>query len=158
MCPPVLAVVGALTTAASSIAGGMAQSNAAEANAAIQRRQAMIETMAGQREANRKSEQIDQVAARQRASYAASGVLVDGSPTDVIADTRREGQLDVAAIEWNARLKSGNLSYQAQVSDMNAKQARVGGFMGALAPIIGLGAPGANGGPSTFTRLGGMFS
>jgi hypothetical protein len=158
MCPPVLAIVGALTTAASSIASGMAQSNAAQANADLQRRQALIETMAGQREANRKSEQVDQFTSRQRASYAASGVLIDGSPTDVIADTRREGQLDVAAIEWNARLKSGNLNHQAKISDMQAKQARTGGFMGALAPIIGLGAPGANGGPSAFTRLGGMFS
>lgn len=124
---PVLAGIGLASSLASAAVGAVgetqsanAQAAAAEANANVQRRQAAIEQTAGQQEARRKQEQANKMIGTQLAQYAGSGVTIEGSPMDVMADTRRETFLDQQAVLWNANLKSENLNYSAKISDMNA--------------------------------------
>ena len=170
MCAMVFGILGAVVSAAGSIMSAQAQANAANAQAAayeaqaqLQQRQARAEMMAGQREAAKKSRELDVITAKQRLSYSTAGVLIDGgSPVDVAVDTAREGALDVAAIQWNAEVKSGNYNYQAQISQMNAQNqrnaaetAQTMGYIGALSPLINAGGRIASG--STGTSLGFSF-
>lgn len=165
MCPPVLAAVGLIASIGSSVAGTIgamqsanAQASAAEAQANLQRRQASIEQTAGQQEARRKQEQANKMIGTQLAQYAGSGVTIEGSPTDVMADTRRETFLDTQSVLWNTDLKSENLRYGAAISDMNAKGYRQAAN---LAPISGafnaLGNIASFGRSRTGTQLLGKF-
>jgi len=130
MCDP-FTILATAISAGGAIMQGQAQSAQYEAQAAqydaqakLQQRQAMIEQITGQYEAKRKQEQVSRVIAGQRNRYAGSGVLIDGSPTDVMIDASREGALDVAAIQWGQTLKAENLQYQSSISTMNAGIAR----------------------------------
>lgn len=142
MCPPVLAAVGLIASIGSSVAGTIgamqsanAQASAAEAQANLQRRQASIEQTAGQQEALRKQEAADKMIGTQLSQYAGSGVTIEGSPTDVMADTRRETYLDTQGVIWNTNLKSENLRYGAAISDMNAKGYRDAAGMAAIGGV-----------------------
>lgn len=126
MCDPI-SLISMAVSAGGSLMAGAAQSSANKAQAAqyeaqaqLQRRQADIEQVTGQYEARKKQDQIDRVTATQRNRVAGSGVSIEGSPTDIMLDTAREGALDVAAIQWGQGLKATNLGYSADISQMNA--------------------------------------
>ena len=164
MCPPiVLAVASAGISAMGAIQQANAQAAAAERQAAqyraqqeLQNRQATIEARAGQYQEQQRRVQLDALSGKQRNMVAGSGFSLSGSPTDVIIDSRREGELDVAAVRFGTNVKTDNLRYSAAVSGMNAagadqaaETARSSGILGAISPFIGLG--------SKFTSLGGGF-
>ena len=152
MCPPVVMLMGAAMSAVTNVAGSQAQAAGARAQedqartqAMLLRRQAEAElTTAGQAQ-RRKQEQLGGLLGRQRNMIAASGVEMSGSPTDVMLDTTREANLDIAALEYNAQVKAGNLNYGAAMQDTNAanfrqaaRTAERGGVAGAISPFIGL--------------------
>lgn len=148
-----MALIGAGLGVASAIQQGQASAAAAEAQAAQYRaqaenqyRQSVLENQKGGYEARRKGEQLDEATAKIRGQFAASGVTLDGSPTDVILDSRQEGALDMAAVRFGTALKVDNAQYAGQVAGMNAglanqaaDMARTSGYLNAIAPIIGLG-------------------
>jgi hypothetical protein len=154
MCEPItMMVIGATMTAATNVMGAQAQAAGARAKedearmqAALLRRQADAEmTISGQAQ-RRRQEQLSKLTGGQRNAIAASGVTIEGSPTDVILDTTREASLDIAAIEYNAKVKAGNLNYGAVMQDTNAANLRQaartadkGAVIGAISPFIGLG-------------------
>ena len=174
MCAMVFGVLGAVVSMAGSMMAAQSQAAAANAQAAasiananLQRRQAMAEMTAGQREAAKKQDQVSALVSKQRTAYATAGVLIDGgSVLDVGIDTTREGMLDVGTIEWNAKVKSGNYNYQASISEMNAQnQINAGemamqqGMVGALSSAVKLGGQMTTGNFGFGgTSLGGSFS
>jgi len=169
-----MAIIGLLGTVAStamSMMGAQQQAKAQEeaalrqaeqhrAQSELQARQAVIgQTTAGY-EQRRKSEQIDQVQARQRNIYGTTGLTIDGSPMDVMADTASEGALDVAAIQWNSELKASNNNFEAQISQFNsdtsvkaAKTARQTGNINAASALVG----GLSSATNSVSRLGLRF-
>lgn len=166
MCGPVFAILGAGLSAFGAIQQGNAQAAAMRAQqqqyraeAEFQNRQAVLEQVKGGYEARRKGEQLDELGAKQRGQFAAAGVGLSGSPTDILIDTRQEGALDLAAIRFGTDLRSDNARYQAGVASMNsasagqaAGMARTTGFINALSPIINLGTN-----DKFATQLGQMF-
>jgi hypothetical protein len=72
---------------------------------------------------------------QQVAAYAGSGLDLSGTPMDVIADTRTEGELDKAAIRTNWQQKSNISGYNAKIAKMNAGSAMTGGFIGAATSL-----------------------
>jgi hypothetical protein len=91
----------------------------------------------GQQEARRKQEDAQRMIGKQIAQYSGSGVTIEGSPTDVIADTTRETYLDQQAVIWNTNQKSENLRYGAAISDMNAKGYKQAGNFALIKAGIG---------------------
>lgn len=166
MCNPVMMIAAAGMQGLMAFQQGQAQKSAyemkaqeARAQADFQNRQANLEQISGQFQQRRQMEKLDALGARQLNLAAASGFSTSGSPTDVILDSRREGMLDVAAIRFGADLKSDNLTYQAGVSQMNAKNfdssaesADGQSYLGAIAPFINLA-----GDPTKVSYLGRSF-
>ena len=160
MCPPLLAILpyaGRAVSAAGSVMGGMMQQSQAKAQAAAYERQAQMARLQGEYQAQRKQEEIDRLTGQQIASVAASGVTLDGSPTNVIASTASTGALDTGALRWNARIQSDDLTYQARLARINGRNAMVGGIVGAAGGLLGdlgklgsrYGSPGGGATPST---------
>lgn len=167
MCEPMmlLSLAGAGMSAMGAMQQADAQKAAAQAQAAqyraqqeLQQRQANIEATAGQYQEQQKRVKLDALAGQQRNIIAGSGFTSGGSGTDVIIDSRREGELDVAAVKFGTTVKTDNLYYQSAVSGMNAKSADNaasmidnGRALGVISPFI-----------SAFsslskTKLGGSF-
>jgi hypothetical protein len=88
-------------------------------------------------EAGRQDDRNRRLTGQQITATAASGVDLSGSPLDVIADSRSEGELDKAAIRYNAQIRSNQAQYEAKVAGQNAQQVETGAMIGAIAPIIG---------------------
>lgn len=153
MCAPMLALglLSAGMSAVGSIQAGNAQAQAAktqqaqyQAQSELQRRQAIIQQTTSQYEQRQKEEQSDALSGQQRNAFAGAGITLEGSPTDVMIDSHREAALDVAAIQWNSRLKSQNLDYEGGIASMNAdaagraaKTAQTTGYINAFTSLAG---------------------
>jgi hypothetical protein len=134
------AVVGLLGAVVSGI-GAAAQMKAQAANhqmqAQMQERQAEIERAAGDYEAARTQDTVKRTLGSQRAGFLANGLSLQGSADDVIDDTAREGALDIAAVQWNSKLKVDNQKYAAKVSRANADSAKSAVGIAFLSPVLG---------------------
>lgn len=182
MCDPVsltLLVVGTAITATAQYQAGQVQAEAQRAaaainsqsqefNATLQRQAGDNERMVGQYEARRAQEKAQRLQALQTNQFASTGILIDdGTPMDVIIDSAREADMDVAAIEWRTNLKASNQYKSSEVSKYNAKAELVGGEIkakasekaGAIAALGTVGsaltsAPVLGGAKSFFSGLG----
>lgn len=158
MCAPLLAAVpaafasfssamGTIGTVASlagtglSAVGAIQQGNAAKASAdaqaALDTRQATMTTLQGEYQAQRQQDKINQVTGSQIAGISGSGVDISGSPSDVIASSASEGALDVEAIRYGAKANSQNLVYQGQVARQSGQSAQTAGYLGAAGGLLG---------------------
>ncbi len=138
MCLPVIApILAGVVSGVGAAMGAKAQQAQADANAALNERQAKIETETGAYKAQRTQDQVDRTLGAQRAGFAANGVALSGSAEDVVMDSAEEGALDVAAIRWNSRLASDNFKYQAKIDKMNSKIASKAAPLAFIAPVIG---------------------
>jgi hypothetical protein len=81
---------------------------------------------------NRQRKEKEQLIARQRASYASSGVLLEGSPLEVLAETAGVYQLQAADALYKADLQDRELDYKQR---MAAYGANVEGFRTSLLDI-----------------------
>lgn len=152
-----LMVGGALLGGAGQIASASAQSKAAQYNAQVQRnnaeladRQAKNALDAGTREEQKQKAMTQQLMSKQQASMAANGVDVQfGSPLDLMVDTAKLGAVDALTIRTNAyrnyddtRNQAVSSRNQASLYDMEAKNSRTAGMLGALSSVL-TGAAGA---------------
>lgn len=137
--------------AVGAIAQGQAQKRAADYNAAIDERNAVI---AGQ---NRKlTIETADIAARDKerenrriihsisAAYGSSGLELAGSPLDVLQDTAMEQAVDVQRIRYEGyvRAREGaiqilGLHEDATLKKMEGKAAQTAGYIGAAGSIFG---------------------
>lgn len=140
-----LGLVGGAVSAIGSIAAGNANAAASNQQAAAYERQAEAEREQAAFNASQQREKSIKVISGQRASYLASGLSLEGSPTDTLADTTRTAEMDVAAIRYNGALKADNFQQQAAIFRTKAAGQQQAGFFGALSPLI-KGASGAFGG------------
>lgn len=156
MCPMILGFASTAISAAGSVMGGMMARSQASAQSAAYKRQANMELLQGEYQAQRKQDEINQLTGQQIAGTAASGVQLEGSPTDVIRSTVSEGAMDVGTIKWNARTASDTLKYKADLSDIEGKNAMAGGIMGGVGSLVsGLGKMGSQAKKGTY--LGNVF-
>lgn len=136
MCVP-LAIVGGIVSGIGSAMSAMMAAQSANAQAALQERQARTERQAGAYEAQMADRKADRIAGAARAGGVASGVdITTGSEYDVSMDSALEAQRDIDAIRWNAASRADTLKYEAQISRMNAKNNKVGAVFGFLSPVI----------------------
>lgn len=144
---PVIGLIGSAVSGIGAAQDAGQQAANYDAQAKAQQRQAVVTEQIGQYEGTRQSEAVNRVLGSQRAGFAANGLLLEGSPTDVIKDTATEGALDSAAIKWNAGMKADVSRYDARVSKMSANAARSSIPFAFLTPVLGGAA-----------RLAGAFS
>ena len=118
----VLAAAATVVTAAGSIMSGQSQAAALSAQAKVEKQRAAFE-------AERQRDYAARFLGAQRAAYGASGVTLEGTPIDVLADTAAQAELDALAIQWGGQARATALSSQASA-------ARLGGYMGAGAALL----------------------
>lgn len=134
MCLP---VIGGIIGAVGSLASAAAQASGMRAQAKFQERQARLEQQRGAYESARQKDANDRRLANMRSQYLSSGVALSGSPEQVIEDSATEASLDEQAIKFGSQIKADNLRFEAQMSRMNARNAMIGGGLGALSSVVG---------------------
>jgi hypothetical protein len=138
----------AALSAASSLAKGVAERNAAKAqaraaetNSRLAEEQAADALRRGAHEENKFRREMSVLQGSQRAASAASGVDVDsGSASDLQREARMEEEDDAAVIRFNAARE--NWAYNTQALDYRnqARAARSAGKNAMAAGVIGAGA------------------
>lgn len=136
MCMMMMGLLGAAVSAAGAIQGANAQAAEYKAKAAYNKRQAQVERIKGVYEAGRIKERGERVYGAQRAGYSAAGVEMSGTPTESVNDSVQQNELDVQAVMWGQTLAGQNYDYQAKIDKMNAKQAKKGGMISAISPLL----------------------
>lgn len=72
-----------------------------------------------------------------RAGFAANGLALSGSVSEVLQQSAEQGDLDVAAIRWNSKIKQDTMGYQRDVYKFNAGTERAAAPLAFIAPVIG---------------------
>jgi len=146
-----LMIGGGLISGAGQIASANAQSKAARYNAEVQRQNAMLAERqaknvleAGAREEQKQKAMTQQLMAKQQAAMAANGVDVSfGTPLDLMVDTAKQGAIDALTIRTNTyrnyddvRNQAVSARNQAALYDMEAKNSRTAGILGAFGSTL----------------------
>ena len=151
----IVTAVGGVFGAVGKLAEGAADARAAEFNAEVQERNAVIaeqnrQNMVRQSEIDVEEKRLENKRMRGsiRAAYGASGLEMSGSPLDVLEDTAVEQELDVQRVEHEGRVRSFEGSLEvlglkegAGLSRARARSARTAGVLGAIG--VGLGSAGS---------------
>lgn len=141
MCDPMTAMIGLqLAGTAVSAFGQMAQGNTAADMGRLQRAayddQARNVERAGAFEAMQERRKQELVAANARAQVGASGVAMEGSPTEVLLANARQDELDLQAIQFGSAVKSGQLRTQGAISEFSGGRAQTAGYIAGASTLL----------------------
>jgi hypothetical protein len=121
----IIGVTIAAAGAAASVVQGQqaadAQEKALEYNAAVQRNNAVSARQESTFAADRIRKRNRLLISKQKATYAKGGVLIDGTPEDVIFDSEIEGELDALAALYSGDMRALSAAQDAQLSDAKAR-------------------------------------
>tara|TARA_Y100001963_G_scaffold85779_1_gene118639 strand:+ start:8563 stop:9087 length:525 start_codon:yes stop_codon:yes gene_type:complete len=120
--------------------GQMQQSDAAKKaaafNAAVQRNQAIAARQKAEFDAQRQRSATQDLLARQRAGFAASGVVLEGTPLEVLESTAEAGELDAQVIIHGGELQASGFESQSQLSRFESEAAGRAGPLAAGATLL----------------------
>lgn len=114
------------------IFGGMQASQAYNTEAGALKAQSNEAIREATLNAEAKANEVRQFAGQQQEEYSSSGVTLEGTPAQVIADTQKRGQREVDAIARRG-------AFQAQLMRTQANQARAAGRNSILGGIMKAG-------------------
>jgi len=123
-------------SAGGAVVQGQQQAQMAEYQAKAIEQQRQAEAQASAYEAQREKRKQDLLAANARAQVGASGVALEGSPTEVLLANARENQMDIEAIKYGSQLKQNALTTQAAITRYGGKQAKAAGIINAGSAVI----------------------
>lgn len=113
-----------------SLIGSDAQADALEQQAAFDRHQAALEIGKASYESGIAKDDAKRTLANQAATFASNGIQLTGSAADVMQDSARSADMDIAAIRYGGETRAENLRFSAQQNLEQAKSIRK------AAPII----------------------
>lgn len=123
-----------------SAAGSIQQGNSAKAAAEYNARVAENNAITARQQAAAQEEQHRRLARRQlgqmRAAYGASGVTMEGSPLDILAQSAKDAELDALNIRYGGELKAQGLESEAVLERYRGKSAQRAGYMGAATGLL----------------------
>lgn len=121
---------------AGSLIQGYQQSQALEYDADVKRQQARIEQQQAVAREEQQRRQASQVLGKQRAAIAQSGIGSGGSALDIYEQSKTMAELDALTIRYEGDMRAKGLLAQADAAQTQAKQAMVGGVVGAGASAL----------------------
>lgn len=134
----VLGIIGTIVSAVGTIAGGIAQKNAADFQAEQLERQGKEERAASQREADRARKERDFVLSRQQAVASASNLgALDETVLDLAGDVAQQGAMNAAMIRYGGEERMKGRQAQAAAARMEGRAAMMGSMFGAAGTIMG---------------------
>lgn len=132
----VAAVAGAALSAASVVAQARAQSMAASYNSQAAERNAVL----SKEQAGEDERQFRVFARKQlgdiRASYGASGVSLEGSPMDILAEGAAAAELDALRIRHGGEIKALGYQSDATLSKFASEATMKGGYLSAAGTLL----------------------
>lgn len=138
-----LGIIGILTAAAGtavsaygSIQQGKIANQAAKYNAKVAENAAIAERQAAEYDASRLLERNRRVFSSQRAAFAKSGVTLSGSASDVMYDSKIQGELDVMTRLYQGSSAANKFVAQSAISRYQGKSALAGGRTQAGATLL----------------------
>jgi hypothetical protein len=134
-----LAALSAISTAAKvggTLMSSKAEENAAKYNARLSEQNAVIAEQQAAAEVARYKRETYRRVGDIRAGYAASGVTMEGSPLDVLADSYAMATLDEENIKYQGRLEAMNYRNQASLDRAKAKNAKKAGYLSAAGQLL----------------------
>lgn len=135
-----LAIAATAASTLASVGGAVmqaqAQSKAANANAAIARRNAVITQQNAEFDERQFRRLSRQRQGSIRANIGGSGVAVEGSPLDLLAENEAQAEIEALMIRRSGFLESENFTLEAAVQSANARSATRGGFFGAGSALL----------------------
>lgn len=138
MCDPAtLAIAGGFIAGAGQLYSGFSASQSYNDQATLADRQAVMEGQAGAYEMRRVKARNDRVIADNKQQYISSGIALEGSAAEVIADNAREASLDEQAVLYGAQVRSENKRFEARLARKNATSAIISGVIGAASSVAG---------------------
>jgi len=140
MDPITLAVVGMAVGSAFSAAGsyqsGQAAAQAARYNADLADKNAELAIQQGLEEERRSRVIARKTIGIARANYGASGVAMEGSAMDVLAESAAAAERDAITIKNNSYLKADALRAEARMERSRGEAASTAGTLGAIGAIF----------------------
>jgi hypothetical protein len=131
--------IGTIASTALSATGNIMQGNQAAAMGRAQQlaynQAAEAQRVSSSYEATRVAEQGRRAQAAGFVETAGSGVLLTGSPTDVLADNAIHTQNEIDAIRFGSMIKEGNLRTQGALALLSGDQRQQAGYIGAATNV-----------------------
>ena len=134
-----LTVVSGITQAIGAYQQGKARQEAAEYNAAVARQEGEIARRQAEIELYQTTEEARRMRSRQAALYAKAGVLSEGSPAYVIADTAAQYEFEKDVIKYNAEIGVSRAESQARYDEFMGEQYYQEGLFKAGTTLLGTG-------------------
>lgn len=133
---PFIQIGAAIIGAIGSVQQGNAAKSAANYNARVAENNATL----ARQQAAAQEEQHRRLARRQlgqmRAAYGASGVTMEGSPLDILAQSAKDAELDALNIRYGGELKAQGLESEAVLERYRGESAQRAGYMGAATGLL----------------------
>jgi hypothetical protein len=123
-----VAVVGVGLTAYSMTEQAGQQADAFKRQAEIDTQNAEIAKQQGVAAQVQQQQRTAVLAGAARAQYGASGVSIEGSPLDVLANGAMSAQQDLQNIEYRTKLKMAGYTNDANLNDASASNALMSGY------------------------------
>lgn len=139
---PYLLYAAAAVSAVGAVAAASSQAKASRFNEQVANTNAQTAAAQGAEAARRQRILAYQTTSSARANYGASGVSVEGSPEDVLAQSASTGELDAQTVKYNARLKQSGFQNESTLDGMQASSAQSQGYINAASGALGYGAKG----------------
>ena len=132
----IAAVAGAGLSAYSQIEQSKAQEKMSQYNAAVARQDAEAAREAAAYEELRHKDETGRLRGRMLALYGKSGVTMEGSPLEVMAESAAQAELDTLAIRRAGATAASRHEAQAQLDVIRGRSARRAGYYGAGTTLL----------------------
>ena len=136
MIGAIIGIIGLLVSAGSMVYSAQERKKAAEYTAKLAEEAGEESTAMAGIEAERHRDKIRRLQASQRASYAKSGVKLEGSPLEVLADTAAQADLDEMIIKHGGQAESSAYGAQAMLARMKGNSASTAGYLKAGSSLL----------------------
>jgi hypothetical protein len=132
----VLMLAGGGLRAGGSLLEGQAGAKAAEFNEAVALRDAEFIEKSGELKAQNLRRMQAKELGQMRANFGASGVTLEGSPLDILAESAAFAALDLKTLQWNTAVKAQGKRIEAQFEQNRGESSLLSGNIGAASDLI----------------------
>jgi len=123
--------ISAAMSAVSAISGAQQQKQAAKYNQKIANQQAVAAQQEAAANADKQRRAASKTIGSMQASYAASGVTLEGSPLEVLEQSARNAKLDELNILWSGDTRAQGYRATANLEGARASNAMTSGYLSA---------------------------
>lgn len=120
-----------------SLEKGKADKAAAKYNAAVARQNATLARQQAERDAQQVRVQGQKFLGDIQTSYAASGVTMEGSAYDVMAESAANIKMDEMNVKYQGELQANQLNAQARMDEWAGRVAQRGSYISAAGSLLG---------------------